>query len=297
MKKKLESELVSIAHRILQMKDKSSLPQLQEEARALYEKLTVLNFAESHFAGPQPTIGQVRAFIENDTPKIIKDEVLEVPPEVPKIKPSVSLNENITTVEEEKPKIPKIKPTVSLSDDPIEEDTLETMFTKEEERIDVQGDDIEKKPEIIIEEINARVTEDLFIPASYAADEGISISKTLASKPTYEKNDKQDVGGDFQESSIKDDHETSEEKSKSLNDELKKGIHIGVNDRLAFIKYLFNGSSADYNRVLSQLNSLNSKNGAKQFIKNMVKPDYNNWEGKKEYEDRFIEIVISKYEY
>ena len=57
MKKKLEAELISIAHRILQLKDRSTLPQLQEEARQLYEKLSVLNFAESYFAGIQPTIG------------------------------------------------------------------------------------------------------------------------------------------------------------------------------------------------------------------------------------------------
>ena len=88
-----------------------------------------------------------------------------------------------------------------------------------------------------------------------------------------------------------------EEKPKSLNDQLKKGINIGLNDRLAFIKHLFDGSSTDYNRVLSQLNTLNSKSGARQFIKNMVKPDYNNWQGKEEYEERFMEIVTNKYEF
>ena len=86
------------------------------------------------------------------------------------------------------------------------------------------------------------------------------------------------------------------EKPRSLNDRLKKGIHIGVNDRHAFIKHLFDGSTADYNRVLSQLNTIKSKEEALNFVANMVKPDYNNWEGKEDYESRFLAIVESKFE-
>ena len=58
MKKKLEAELISIAHRILKLKNKSELVQLHQESQKLYEKLSVLLFVVENFAGSQPTIGK-----------------------------------------------------------------------------------------------------------------------------------------------------------------------------------------------------------------------------------------------
>jgi len=84
-------------------------------------------------------------------------------------------------------------------------------------------------------------------------------------------------------------------KSVSLNDRLSKGITIGLNDRVAFIKYLFANSSEDYNRVLSQLITFDTFQEAQSFIDDMVKPDYNNWEGKEEYEARFMDVIEKKF--
>ncbi|HEY4628971.1 MAG TPA: hypothetical protein VIH02_06810, partial [Flavobacterium sp.] len=58
MKKKLEADLMSIAHRVLQIKNKSDINQLCIETRKLYEKLAILQFVEEHFEGVKPTIGQ-----------------------------------------------------------------------------------------------------------------------------------------------------------------------------------------------------------------------------------------------
>ena len=58
MKKKLEADLMSIAHRVLQMKNKSDINQLYNETQKLLEKLSVLRFVEEHFEGAKPTIGQ-----------------------------------------------------------------------------------------------------------------------------------------------------------------------------------------------------------------------------------------------
>jgi hypothetical protein len=57
MKRKLEAELISIAHRILKLKNKSELAQLQQETLKLYEKISVLRFVEEHFSEVKPTIG------------------------------------------------------------------------------------------------------------------------------------------------------------------------------------------------------------------------------------------------
>ncbi len=80
----------------------------------------------------------------------------------------------------------------------------------------------------------------------------------------------------------------------TLNDKLQANIQVGLNDRIAFVKHLFNHSQADFNRVLSQLNSFKTKKEASSFIKKMVKPDYD-WKGKEEYEERFLELVERKF--
>ncbi|MBR9846287.1 MAG: hypothetical protein GYB35_09355, partial [Algicola sp.] len=83
---------------------------------------------------------------------------------------------------------------------------------------------------------------------------------------------------------------------KSLNDKLKKGaLNIGLNDKIAFIKHLFGGKTEDYDRVISQLNTAQSYADATRLINDIVKPDYNNWSGKEEVENRFMEIIESKF--
>ena len=86
------------------------------------------------------------------------------------------------------------------------------------------------------------------------------------------------------------------DEKKSLNDKLKTGgLAIGLNDKLAFIKYLFDGKNEDYDRVISQLNTMISFNEANTFIETTVKPDYNSWADKEEYTERFMEIISSKF--
>ncbi|MEW7281125.1 hypothetical protein ABW636_21220 [Aquimarina sp. 2201CG1-2-11] len=257
MKKKLEAELISIAHRILQLKDTATLSQLQEEARELYEKIAILNFAETHFKGPQPTIGQIRSILDQEpieTPDSHSTNEIENANIITQ-KVDITPSNPITKAEEP---IAKKETTVTepVSTDPIPESSQNPPVSP-------------KTPEIVIEEINARVTEDLFIRADRASIEELS-----------------------DEDSVSDESD----RPKSLNDQLKKEIHIGLNDRLAFIKYLFEGSATDYNRVLSQLGTINSKTEAKDFINNMIKPDYNNWKDKEEYEERFMDTILSKYD-
>lgn len=84
--------------------------------------------------------------------------------------------------------------------------------------------------------------------------------------------------------------------SKSLNDTLTaKKITVGLNDRLAFVKHLFNESTEDFNRILSQLNTMESQSGSVEFIEKMVKPEYGNWKGKEEYESRFMALIDRRF--
>lgn len=83
---------------------------------------------------------------------------------------------------------------------------------------------------------------------------------------------------------------------KSLNDRFSnKELKVDLNNRLAFVKHLFNESTEDYNRVLSQLSTIDSEERSVAFITNMVKPDYNHWAGKEEYELRFMELIARRF--
>ena len=112
----------------------------------------------------------------------------------------------------------------------------------------------------------------------------------------FKKNDFRDIGVDYDNlPSFEPVKKQEKEKPRSLNDRLKKGINIGLNERLSFIKHLFDGHTNDYNRVISQLNTFDSLEDAQKFIQQVVKPDYKNWVGKEEYEERFMALVENKF--
>jgi len=113
------------------------------------------------------------------------------------------------------------------------------------------------------------------------------LSEFLA-KPDLMKNDKE-----FFEPKAKD--VATETKTRSLNDKLQKDIKVGLNDRLAFVKHLFNGNAEDYRRVMSQLVTIETEERSIAFINNMVKPEYSNWSGKEEYEERFMALIEHKF--
>ena len=95
---------------------------------------------------------------------------------------------------------------------------------------------------------------------------------------------------------IKEDSTPQKEVIKErLNDRFSKGLQIDLNDRLAFIKHLFNKNTNDYQRAISQISTFQDWNQAKAFILKMVKPDYDNWKGKELYEERFFKIIENNF--
>ncbi|XLS29100.1 hypothetical protein ACJD0Z_18120 [Flavobacteriaceae bacterium M23B6Z8] len=225
MKKKLESELVSIAHNILRLKGKEDVIALHRESKQLYEKLTILRFIEEHFGDLKPLVG--------------KSEVVD------------KFEEMATKVLDHNTRVPE--------NNPHEEDIM------------TPGMDTIK--DMVAEMPMQESLEDIL------ADFG--------SEPTFIERDTQTMS----------DVNVTERKSKvtSLNQKFSKSLQIGLNDRIAFVKYLFNNSMEDYSRVISQLNTIQDENEAMEFVSGMVKPDYQNWEGKEAYEERFMEILQQKF--
>ena len=82
MKKRLEAELISIAHRILKLKNKSELHQLHSETLKLYETLSVLKFVEENMGIVQPkmNVGEIEDKLSVAFDK--KEEIIAV--EIPK---------------------------------------------------------------------------------------------------------------------------------------------------------------------------------------------------------------------
>ena len=309
MKKKLEADLMSIAHRVLQMKNKSDINQLCIETQKLYEKLSVLRFVEEHFGGAKPTIGQaeivekMKQFFEENhlleiKPLKIQNEIVEeeinnqeiveediIVDEVEDVVEEEIEEEEISEVTEEVAETDFQEDEVNI-DEPTELDEPNDVSFLPAFELDIENEIEEpKKPEAIqisFEDfLGGDYSETLFIKAEQIDEAQSPITFDI---PTTD---------DFQEEeSISEKIET---KSVSLNEKLSKGINIDLNDRIAFVKHLFGNSDEDYNRVLNQLITYDNFDEAQNFIDDMVKPDYNSWEGKEDYSQRFIEIIEKKF--
>ncbi|WP_315504480.1 hypothetical protein [Capnocytophaga sputigena] len=84
--------------------------------------------------------------------------------------------------------------------------------------------------------------------------------------------------------------------AQSLNDKFGKTAQIGLNDKLAFVQKLFFGSESEYNKVVKHIADLHSMQDAVVYIEQEVKPTYNYWKGKEEYEQRFLDLTLKRFE-
>ncbi|WP_291285629.1 hypothetical protein [Flavobacterium sp.] len=373
MKKKLEADLISIAHRILKLKNKSDINQLYLETQKLYEKLVVLKFVDENFDTLKPTIGhnQIHSEIESifEKEETIATEVkIETPIVTEEIaKEEVIVAEEITAEPAEdpnpEPEAPEeviSEPTEDASPEPeiLEEVTAEIPEETAAEPITetvpeivaeiMEEPVVEKEEEPILEttketepaeELSFRTVSDFkpipdFVPA-FELDKLEEVEKEEEPKKEDPKAETSSKPGpvhiSFEEilgvnyadahfvkvdsfeavsstptpsiSELKEPKTTqttvletpAEPKAVTLNEKLAKGFHIDLNDRIAFTKNLFGNSSEDYSRVLNQLLTFDSYGEAKEFIEDMVKPDYNNWDGKDDYAERFLGIIEKKF--
>jgi CRISPR/Cas system CMR-associated protein Cmr5 small subunit len=117
----------------------------------------------------------------------------------------------------------------------------------------------------------------------------------VAEKPLAKPEVPQPVPAPKVASTIAEKAQSSPKKA-SLHEKLaSKTLNFGLNDRIAFVKHLFEGNTDDFNRVVGQLNTFESWEEAENFVTEMVKPDYN-WNGKEEYEGRFLASVKAKFD-
>jgi hypothetical protein len=338
MKKKLEADLISIAHRILKLKNKSDINQLYLETQKLYEKLAVLKFVDENFDDIKPTIGyseiesQLETIFEKEEslpaeikteeilpaaveetvieakviaePEIIEATPIEVVAEVTDVSPpkkETIVDIPVEVVEEIAAKIEEPVSGTEIETEPAEELSFKTVsdlkpipdfkpaFELEKEEIKAE----EPKVEAPAKSDAVHISFEDILGVNYADAQFVKVDdiKDVSPVPTSSINEFQENQATVQTTIA----EPVKPKTVPLNEKLAKGFHIDLNDRIAFTKNLFGNNTEDYSRVLNQLLTFDSFSEAKEFIETMVKPDYSDWQGKEDYEERFLGIIEKKF--
>ncbi len=230
MQEQLLNELRVLAERLIALDNNTNVATLKNEAKQLYEKLTVLDFV-SH---------NIQSF---QTPKV----------------------EN-TIVKQETSQVEQIKKQEVVVETPIQEVVVQKIEVKEP----------------IVEKSVQEPVKPIVETPKQETPKSVDIN-------TYLSNDDVDTIFDQNQWEIKDPAQ------KSLNRKLKpETITVGLNDRIAFVNHLFNFSQSDFNRVLSQLNTIENEQAAYDFINKMVKPEYD-WAGQEEYEQRLLDLIARRF--
>lgn len=246
MHKKLAADLTSLAHEILQLKNKEDVVMLKEKAYQVYEKLTLLAFV---------------------------DEYLETTPVANESK--AQLIEKISDVFE-KTSAKDIEQPLDQRQETSNNDEAPSAAPEQSAFIEEAQQEVQKQPtkEVTEPEVAPHVHEVVAEEPVHTLD--AELENTISLNEAVHL---------FEKAPAK----------RSLNDQLHGNIQIGLNDRIAFVKNLFDGSQEDFNRVVSQLNTFHTEKEAKRFIHKMVKPDYN-WTAQETYEERFMAIISRKFD-
>ena len=155
-------------------------------------------------------------------------------------------------------------------------------FSSNPEKEIVKGEEFEVAP--MMETIKNMVTE---MPEPEAYEK---LFETFEETPSFEPNKK--------ENSVKQSKQEVETipEIKNINDRFNKTLRIDLNDRLAFIKNLFEGDTASYEKVLSQIVTFESWEEVFNFIDVQVKTEYDNWNKNEEIADRFLAILQKNFD-
>jgi hypothetical protein len=230
MHKKLDQELMSIAHEILKMKNREDVDELLTRANELQQRLSLLSLIKRYEAQPA-----IQESFDDLTKQYDYDKLVSKPEE-----------KSITE-----------KEVVEVSD-------LFTELASEPPKV---------QPESVDLEVEKKVEELSDFDQELQGVIDLDVATTLL-----------DEGGLLDNNPIK-----------SVNDVVfQNQIQIGLNDRIAFVKHLFNENQEDFNRVISQLNSFKDLKEAKSFIHKVVRPDYD-WSSQEELQDRLMNLVERKF--
>ncbi|WP_293891390.1 hypothetical protein [Flavobacterium sp.] len=302
MKKRLESELISIAHRILKLKNKSEVDQLYKETQKLYETLAVLKFYQDNFES-----------VKSEVSSVVLEEKLEQSNQVESV--SEPVKPDVLEVAEAEPEVTQPESTEQVQSEEEVEVTVDEESIVSEEHENTVEEELEEEPTLEEEEdqSDSELAEQIVSEDKPSFEPSFELEMDVVPTEMEQREEKlEDHIGKYADPVFVKPNEvslfpsdTKEEtkqepiaetsKTEALHDGMSKSIAIGLNDRIGFVQHLFNDSNEDFNRVISQLNTFDTFEEAKNFINEMVIPDYNYWVGEEDYIERFMEIVEKKF--
>lgn len=301
MKKRLESELISIAHRILKLKNKSDIDLLYKETQKLYETLSVLKFYHENFESVKSDVSEV--ILEEKLEQFSNTVTLQISEaDKEEAEPTPQINTEIEVEEEEEEAI-EFEPAEAMVSDEKEEAVEEVL--EEEEALEVEEplftpafeleveeeEEVESLPTAVEEkEETKKIALEHFLGENYVDPVFVKPNEVSLFSSEVKEEEKEEVKAEILSQPVIEVPKTA-----AMSDAMTKSIAIGLNDRIGFVQHLFNDSNEDFNRVISQLNTFDTFDEAKTFINEMVIPDYNYWVGKEDYLERFMEIVEKKF--
>ncbi|MFT6959578.1 MAG: hypothetical protein ACJA17_000672 [Polaribacter sp.] len=275
MHKKLENDLMSLAHSILQMKNKENVFLLKQKSHEIYEKLSVLAFVEEYVnatPGLKETKEELMTKVEKgyEIKDVIFDE-LETHEEAEAEADVSNATEDFLKVEDE-------QLSAEIGEEFSEEDT-----------------ELEDKVASIHEYLEVEIEQPFDAIEGLISGDTAPIDSKEDLKEVKERRDltlEEELKGTIPVDVMANLFEPV--KGVTLNNKLQTNIQIGLNDRIAFVKNLFEGSQEDFNRVISQLNTHKTEKEAKKFINKIVKPDYN-WSEQEDLVNRLIAIIERRF--
>jgi hypothetical protein len=258
MKKKIEGELISIAHRLLKLKNHTETIQLLEEVKKLYEQLTLLKFYEANTALVNEEFSE--ELFEEKVAKIIVGTIEVVDEE--EVFVEMASKEHIAQIEEELFEKNEISHELFPSSD-IEENVKEEIKSESIDEVietKIKKKELTSNPEIIgtkvtkqisMEDILVHDYQDTFFEKKEATNEATSdvFESTVEAEIIQEKGEEisNEVASVSEATPEVEIAEESIEETPVVNG---KEIVLGLNDKIAFEKNLFAGNGDDLNRVL-----------------------------------------------
>ncbi|MGK0386701.1 MAG: hypothetical protein ACI849_001319 [Patiriisocius sp.] len=268
MKKTLGLEIEKVAKQLLMVDGNFDVAQMKVVIGRLYEKLIVLEHLEPK-ADALPTKEEIASL---DSKSYREENWFKEPEPVPQSQHKDDLVEPL--MEKIKDLIAQMPPESQEIDAILEEVLPSKKYIKND--LEEFASNYQETPTF---ERKTTLVEEKAPPS----DE-ITLEKRAPAK---------EVAPPDQSQALINDKKISE-KPTSINDAVRN-LAIGLNDRIAFIKHLFENSVEDYERVLSQINTFENYQEATRFLTNQVQPEYQNWTDKEEYVTRFMEIVAKRF--
>lgn len=278
MKKKLRGQITALARQIIEDEKTFKTASVKESVGKLYERLVVLEYLEKQLEDHLDD-----QYEESLDSKSFREENWFTEPEP---LPQPEHSEDII-----EPLMEKIKDIVAQM--PEEGEHIDKLLDEMLPQNNVETSEEETSEKTSAETPEKDPVEEEKPTAKYIKNDLEEFASNYQRMPEFERKQTQLFS---EPSELKESKKTIiESRAKSLNDSVNKGLNIGLNDRLAFIKHLFEGQVEDYTRVLSQINTMENFEEAQNFIKGKVKPDYNHWLDKEVYSDRFMVIIEKRF--